>query len=689
MVKSAIRHVANDQRGAISIYLIVITGVLFLFTTLLIDFTRIYVAERQSEHALYASMNSVLSAYDSSLQQYGLYGVSINEEDRVLMAQKIIKLNLPDRTASAFQFTNTSYVDNSIRLQPLHSLANPLAIQHQIQEDMKYKAPIEYTRQLLDKWRGLPDAAMMADQYVTYASEVDKLVKLRDLHLKQAFTKWKSWETDYLRYAATDEERYAQLERAELQLQSSTLNTGNPVEEQKRMLQIQQLKVTISELESNLQSSSQQQHEMNLAITRQIAHELDLALRKDEELSVKLAEATQSLNQPQVTSSTQGNQGLQDSLNTITVMGSDYYTLYKSQMASISSAYSNYHTRTVTGVSTSVDHSAHLLHARSVFQLRKDAEGPRLTAAENEEHKREEAVGQAQQAMNDAKHQMAITGCDWQDVNSYMQLEGPEGYAVSYRNGSPATEPTKLNPLDIPPETSGKNSIGILSRALQGIETIRDTLYTNEYILQNFNYRTIDFDMRKVPKPNVLSDPQSHPLRKQEVEYILYGLPSCHANMAAAYGEMYGIRLAVRTIEAILSPKSAGSALTPWLLFLSALAEGASKASADLKLLTEGKEVELISKMPTIQLSYKDYLRLFLWMNMNTSSQLSRTQAMLQLNTGTDLRRATLYMQGEMKTSMRLWFIPGMISLMKWGNAVDGKVRGNQYEWITRTAHSY
>lgn len=89
-------------------------------------------------------------------------------------------------------------------------------------------------------------------------------------------------------------------------------------------------------------------------------------------------------------------------------------------------------------------------------------------------------------------------------------------------------------------------------------EVMRNELYVNEYALTTFNYRTIALDKDQTGNPkasNERSDPRTHVLANQEVEYLLYGFSSCPANISSAYAEMFSLRLAIRTLEALLDPK--------------------------------------------------------------------------------------------------------------------------------------
>lgn len=224
-----------------------------------------------------------------------------------------------------------------------------------------------------------------------------------------------------------------------------------------------------------------------------------------------------------------------------------------------------------------------------------------------------------------------------------------------------------------------KRTTGMIDKLLDGIASaagqFRNELYLNEYALTKFNYRT--YGKETGPDGQLKPDYEgsgrgSHDLQGQEAEYLLYGLNSCLKNQSAAYGEMYAIRLAVRTAEALMSPEAKlTSAGNPVVLLLWSLAEGAAKAFADMTKLVRGEEVPVSAKAPdTLTMNYKDYLRLFLLIHTKSEPMTARMQSLIDLNTGRDLRETAVYMQARTETQVRLWFIP--YTLAAFGYPIEG-----------------
>ncbi|MNI37287.1 hypothetical protein D3C73_913730 [compost metagenome] len=245
------------------------------------------------------------------------------------------------------------------------------------------------------------------------------------------------------------------------------------------------------------------------------------------------------------------------------------------------------------------------------------------------------------------------------------------------------------------PDQVSMNAMNMLEAFTQVVEGVRDEVFINEFALMKFNYRTLGIEKDaagQLKKNHELINPSQNKLAGQEVEYLLYGFSSCKANLTSAYGEMFAFRMAIRTIEAWMDPKkgllNVGS---PLLVLLTAAAEGAAKAFLDMNQLVTGNAVELSAKLApqTITLTYKDYLRLFLLIHSSDRKLMARMQALIELNTGKDLRQATTYLQGHSTSSVRLWFIPGMIKAMNGVGLLGCKVNGNRCEISKSAVNSY
>jgi len=255
----------------------------------------------------------------------------------------------------------------------------------------------------------------------------------------------------------------------------------------------------------------------------------------------------------------------------------------------------------------------------------------------------------------------------------YVKLQGDpsagsKGYFQAYmeaNQGKDLAEPVPEISLDNA-DKAGLSAMKLVASLSDLLVDVRDEFYVDEFALSKFSYRTLGLEKDgsgRLKTINEPSDPQSHALAKQELEYLLYGSGSCSGNYAKAYAEMFAFRLAVRTAEALLEPSNEMLNLgSPLLVFLAAVAEGAVHAQQDMMKLVEGEAVPLSSKLGSwLELNYKDYLRIFFLLHSRDQILLSRMQALIQLNTGLDLQKSSTYVSGTVLTSVKLWFLPGLM----------------------------
>jgi hypothetical protein len=248
---------------------------------------------------------------------------------------------------------------------------------------------------------------------------------------------------------------------------------------------------------------------------------------------------------------------------------------------------------------------------------------------------------------------------------------GSTGYYQAYMEANNQTNLAQPIPdLNIDnADKAGMSAMKLISSIESVLAEVRDEFYLDEFAVSKFNYRTLGLEKDvtgRIKDSKELSLPQNHTLVNQELEYLLYGANSCLGNYSAAYAEMFVFRLAVGTAEALTEPHiqslNVGS---PLLVFLAAVAEGAIKAQIDMVKLVQGEAVPLSKKYGSvINLTYKDYLRIFLLLHSRDKVLLSRMQALIELNTGIPLKQSATYLSGTATTSVKLWFLPGIMKVL-------------------------
>ncbi|WEK55086.1 MAG: hypothetical protein P0Y55_03110 [Candidatus Cohnella colombiensis] len=199
----------------------------------------------------------------------------------------------------------------------------------------------------------------------------------------------------------------------------------------------------------------------------------------------------------------------------------------------------------------------------------------------------------------------------------------------------------------------------------------RDELYFTEYTMSRLSHYDPPFVKQLISGGDA---PLSY--EYQEAEYVLYGFNHPAGNIAAAYGEIFAFRLAIRTMEGFVECRTMGH---PLLVLAGALVYGITNAMKDLTTLIEKGKVEL-SKYVRIDTTYTDYLRLFLLLHGGGTGQMARMIAVMEIETGVSFDGAYTYVSGEATASIKLWFFPGLLKIFGGEGDLGGTIKGNRYE---------
>lgn len=208
----------------------------------------------------------------------------------------------------------------------------------------------------------------------------------------------------------------------------------------------------------------------------------------------------------------------------------------------------------------------------------------------------------------------------------------------------------------------------------------RDQLYFSEYAIA----RMSRFESALARKM-LHGDEVPLSIDSQQTEYILYGFHNPSGNIAAAYGEIFAFRLAIRTMEGFVECSKLGH---PLLVLVAALVYGIRGAVMDLQSLVEKGTIQL-SKYVNVSTTYVDYMRLFLLLHGGSDNQMARMIAIMELETGVSFQEAYTYASGEGTASVKLWFFPGLARLLGRYGGLGGTVRGGRYEATYRADFAY
>jgi hypothetical protein len=182
--------IVRSERGSVSIYLIIIFVAIFLFNAVLIDYVRVMAANKQTENALKTGLRSVLSSYDTQLKEgYGLYGKGQEDGNAILL--DVLEMNL-DHSPGYFNLLDTQIEYDNVFLDFGHQLSYHPVFEQQILEEMKYKAPIQFSLEVVDRLKPLSLAMKEASAATKVLRDLKSLYEQREAHLIAVTTSQKN-----------------------------------------------------------------------------------------------------------------------------------------------------------------------------------------------------------------------------------------------------------------------------------------------------------------------------------------------------------------------------------------------------------------------------------------------------------------------------------------------------------------
>lgn len=612
----------RKEQGNISLFLAIIIVFFFFFDAILIDYARILAAAKETENAAQASARSMLSNYDSKLQkEYGLFGTSQKSSGQQI-AQSVVEGNLSGYlTGNNYTFIDTRL--EAVGVTTPIMMNNQAYFEWQILEDMKYKAPIELFLDIIDKFdKGdMKKDLEDADNLKKNAEEMSKLIKKRHDKIQEVSPIFQQ-STWSDGILNQVKDRLAGTTKGEMSLNFINKTVGI-------ISEAQEINRQIAELEKSLPKSDEKENIKYAYEDKQFIDYTDDILQWEPYIKgLNEVEKMEKHTADSHNTSPIGNQ---------TYLWGDLKTKTLGFLGWDDQQYDSWKNST-----NNADEKA-----RNAVEEEKKKDPC-------EETMDPEKIGKVVQDTTDA-------------VAAFEALRGIDRY------GSSGQEIFETDTKQLEGNAFAKamkifTGDGIKSLLLGA----RNELFVNEYSMLRYSCHTKKMD--------------GHKIKGEEAEYILYGIPYAGANFGAACGEIYAIRFAIRFAEGL--KKFRAAAANPVALVSAATIYAASMAAYDLNRLISGKDVEISSAteaLKKIKLNYQDYLRIFLFIQSNEQQKLARMQTLIDLNTGTDLTKTPVYVECEAKTSIRLWFIPGVMKALHIGG---GEIQGNRI-FITKKACMY
>lgn len=730
------REARRSSDGSVSVFLIIALAAVFMFVAIFIDFSRIAAMKVQSERLTRAAVRSVMSSYDPQLQkEYGLYALGDTSGDLIMGNVLNDSLNPGDRS-DAFRLMAMGLDSSGLELQ--RPLGTYDIFNRQIIEDMKYKAPIDFTLELVGKFKPLSQSMKEA------SNTVDVLKKLRKLYDK--------------REAALDEMLTKQRKAGEHAIQLSKLvmdPPGQAIDDTSLGGSIQTAADGASQYEDYKdkqqedadRSPKEKQYTLLLmayrsgmsSIGSQISREAGRFQRENDKLladAQQLWEEARNLNEEmkQVIKESENrssNAGYDQVTNDVTpgsadssgseaemiqsirkqadklIHSYDFLNGFRQEIDSQERRYQQV-VRAVTALQSSLGGegmkgavlgaSRELQNYISNYGVSRsgniiDRQQAALEQFRTSDKERKAMEKLANQKLKQASKAIeAINGLNGQHqaiIDEFRELQ--QYYDESLQFNAEADSMSKGKPMDDDPYDAGKQAMdnmdgmfGFMGNVLGGV---RDELFQNEYAVHYYQHFDVGNLSGIVDGTSTGEEiMQEFAIGNQEVEYILYGFHNPAGNISAAYAEIFASRLAIRTMEGFVVNSKLGN---PLAVLAAAILYGIEKAIEDVIQLCQKGSVQL-SKYVPIELTYRDHLRIFLFVHSNNEKKLSRMLALIRLNTGTNPAERFTYASGEVRTAMRLWFLPGVTKAIGVVFGSDGdEVQGNRYMVKRKADFSY
>jgi len=721
------------ERGSVSIFLIILFAAIFLFHAVLIDYTRILLAKKQTEQAVQAAVRSVMSAFDLSLyDQYGLFGIP--KEGKEAIFSDILHKNLAT-TNGYFHLVQPRLEEDSFTLDFQYALANHQVIKQQIMDEMKYKGPINLTIDLIKPFQSISGLMKKASYMTNLLHDIKNVYEQRSGFLQTALMKQRESST------LIKQREYPPFDDVE-KIVRDYKNYVEHIRELKKLKKNQEEnQEAINKLEDEIDAYKKKVRKLTRDLIDdyqkiETAHHLKLsaaldALKHAKEANKKIKAAIEKAKkekQPMsVTDGNPTNYTFETMLDQIDqhedmVIPEVFFQQMEKEILEQQQMYQNLLEEvkdfgesmnaalSVTEHQSSSDKTNELEKKLDKINKWYHSYQSNYIGVNNKIEKRKKELADMQQELNKdlkkaaenqsevslerIKQWFTILEAMKQKKEAFSQLEADYHHYLQINDVNHQIKETEF---DSDPEDAVKNGMkmseSMFANMLQIMEGLQEEVYINEYVFERFrsfdptqlkklgNIRGLTKNKEKDFDPDYLLDTLS--IESQEVEYILYGFHYSGGNIAAALTEVFMFRLAINTMEGFI--ETAKKVKHPIAILVGAVLYGITKSIDDLRELINGNAIPISKKYLNIPLTYKDHLRIFLLIHHHEKNKLSRIQALIHYHLHTDLQDIATFVKGTGKASIKLLFLPSVFKGLNKTGLLEGKTVGNDY-LITKTA---
>ncbi len=699
----------GPERGSVSIYMIAAVAGFVLLGALLIDFSRIAAFRHTSALAVQSGVRSVLSSYDPEFyEKYGLFIRGGDAGDELF--RTAVEGHFADRESSAaLAYLDAEWLEAGvIESRPL---ADHNVFRQQVLEEMKYKAPVDLALELAERFRGVAPELRETAATVDLLERMRKAFERRETELDRVLAVQARWGeavlapfrelAPELQDAARKYGQYLAQRRALAELAGD----ADPMMRQALALAVSSYESRVSELAASLSAAGERVHTETESLASEAAEALERAKTINGEMRGLAEEASGTLQEAGAEadkgSSASGELAKIRETAKQLVLEEKFFSAYGDELqtqADRSRGLAREADRAAAVLSHLGSAGSSLSTAAASFQ----GELNRYSAAYGgngsiirerratiQNHRARD--GERKALEKEAEKEWA----GWQGVigglrsvqgtaeerESFQKIDGLSQANLDWNQAAEVS----ASQADPPDPSGGRDAAlaqtnGWLEALDEALAGKRDDLYFSEYAHARFSRLSPADVKRMLDREDVRLS-----IANQQAEYILYGFAHPAGNIAAAYGEIFAFRLAVRTLEGLLESRNLGH---PLVILAAALVYGVRHAVQDMHSLLNEDAVQL-SKYVDAKTSYADYLRLFYLLHGGSPDTMSRFIAVMEHDTGIALTRSYTCVGGEGTASLRLWFFPGLLQMMGRTGHLGGTVKGNRYEADFTAESSY
>jgi len=607
----------NNRKGGITIFLCFIFTALLLLTGVLIDATRIMVAEKKVQGALNSSVRSVLSDYDKGLiGDYGIFGLNSEAdggaEEKMFLSY--LNVNILEKQKD-FNFIKYE-INESATSTNVIGFSNILtneSFKNQIMQYMKYKAPLNVTKSIIDKF----SASGLAGKVEFSKSEKKVRAKRKQLVKQIGDTNSGVGKIVSAIGSKTTQELQATIE---------LLNKTN----EQNSLADKFFKEYVSESEESDRVAN--------AGNTNAADDKETKINTIREDSKNIQKEITDL-AGQLNSNVAKINAFIDKIDNLQKQISKIKGVTKDDLEQISEL-----KKQINDFENNFG-----LDAMKPISFK---EG--LESVEPDNPQSKSAV---ENLKNELEKKLKIIDTRWL-INS-KEFEAAENKDEEKFQDS-KTSQMEINAKsgderEIEAETKNDNVISYLQNFLDTLTNVGkagiEKMYIVEYAMDRFTYLTSKTQ-------------REHYLDKGEVEYLLWGDNNQASNIVKTMGSIWFLRFAIDFIDSFTTSLDA----EPISRLITSLVRGLTLSCYDVIQLYQGKEIGICPSLKkSVTLNYSDHLRVFLLLKASTQdgevSVLDNMRQLIQVNLkqtspGFQLKNYNTALKGNVEVKMNLWFLP-------------------------------